>query len=149
MKTNDQISNPPNASPGTFHFECAPEDHDPRIAALMNDLIGCVAAKWTILAIETLGSRGRLRFSELNAAMPGVSQKVLASTLRRMERDGLLIRTVYPEVPPRVEYELTPTGATLGAAFCGVWLWAKTHLLYVEAARQAFDGQQKNQGPAA
>ncbi len=144
METIDQKIPTGKASPGTFQFECAPEDNDPRIAALMNDLIGCVAAKWTILAIETLGSRGRLRFSELNAAMPGVSQKVLASVLRRMERDGMLARTVYPEVPPRVEYELTPTGATLGTAFCGVWLWAKTHLLYVEAARQAFDEQQKD-----
>jgi len=142
MNTNDEPISPGGAAPSTFHFECAPEDNDPRIGALMNDLIGHVAAKWTILVLETLGSRGRLRFSELNAAMSVVSQKVLAATLRRMERDGLLVRTVYPEVPPRVEYELTPTGATLGSAFCGVWLWAKTHLSEVEAARRSFDEQQ-------
>lgn len=141
MDTQQQALGPKTNAKDSFQSDCAPEDHDPRIAALMNDLIGHVAAKWTILVLETLGSRGRLRFSQLNAAMPAVSQKVLAATLRRMERDGLLIRTIYPEVPPRVEYELTPIGATLGAAFCGVWLWAKTHLSEVEAARHLFDAQ--------
>ena len=143
MNASEPNNNPSRISPGTSHLECLPQDNDPRISALMNDLIGHVAAKWTILVLETLANRGRLRFSEINSAMSGVSQKVLAANLRRMERDGLLVRTVYPEVPPRVEYELTPTGATLGAAFCGVWLWAKAHLHEVEAARQSFDAHSK------
>ena len=118
---------------------CAPDDHDPRIARLMSHLIGRVAAKWTILVLETLDHRGRLRFHELQRALHGVSQKVLTSVLRQMERDGLVVRTVHPEIPPRVDYALTPMGATLGQAFCGVWLWAKQHLVSVEEARDAFD----------
>lgn len=126
-------------SPKLLYPGCAPDDNDPRIASLMNHLIGRVATKWTILVLETLGSRGRLRFSELQSAVHGVSQKVLASVLRQMERDGLVIRTVYAEVPPRVDYALTPIGATLGQAFCGVWSWAKEHLSEVERARAHFD----------
>ena len=128
-----------SGSASSLYPGCKPEDSDPRIAALMNHLIGRVATKWTILILETLGSRGRLRFSELQSAVHGVSQKVLASVLRQMERDGLVIRTVYAEVPPRVDYALTPIGATLGQAFCGVWLWAKEHLSQVEQARADFD----------
>jgi len=118
---------------------CMPDDHDPRIAQLMNHLIGRIAAKWTILVLETLEQRGRLRFHELQRATHGVSQKVLTSVLRQMERDGLVQRTIHPEVPPRVDYALTPVGRTLGQAFCGVWLWARQHLADVEAARDAFD----------
>ena len=120
---------------------CQPEDKDVRIAALMNHLIGRIGAKWTILVLETLGSRGRMRFTELQAAVNGVSQKVLASVLRQMERDGLVVRTVYPVVPPHVDYMVTPMGATLGQAFCGVWLWAKENLEEVEQARENFDTQ--------
>ena len=71
----------------------------------------------------------------------GISQKMLTQTVRRMERDGLVTRSVYPEVPPRVEYELTPLGLTLGGAFCGVWVWASDNLKEVETARQAFDAR--------
>lgn len=131
----------PTASAGGMPSReaCAPDDHDPRIAQLMNHLIGRIAAKWTILVLETLEQRGRLRFHELQRAILGVSQKVLTSVLRQMERDGLVQRTIHPEVPPRVEYALTPMGRTLGQAFCGVWLWARQHLADVETARDAFD----------
>ena len=66
---------------------------------------------------------------------------MLTQTLRQMERDGLVGRTVHPVVPPRVEYRLTELGSSLGAAFCGVRIWAEQHLDRVEAARQAFDGR--------
>lgn len=141
METNDRFltADAEAGSPKSPYPGCTPDDQDPRIASLMNHLIGRVATKWTILVLETLGSRGRLRFSELQSAVHGVSQKVLASVLRQMERDGLVSRTVYAEVPPRVDYALTPIGATLGQAFCGVWLWAKEHLSRVEQARAQFD----------
>lgn len=136
---HDSIASPaPHASAST-RDACTPDDHDPRIAQLMNHLIGRVAAKWTILVLETLDHRGRLRFHELQRAIPGVSQKVLTGVLRQMERDGLVLRTIHAEIPPRVDYALTPMGATLGQAFCGVWLWAKQHLVDVEASREAFD----------
>jgi DNA-binding HxlR family transcriptional regulator len=116
-----------------------PAEIDPRISALVNDLIGRVADKWTMLILEVLAEKGELRFTRLSEAIDGVSQKMLTQTLRQMERDGLLIRTVHPVVPPRVEYKLTTLGLSLGAAFCGVWIWASDNLEQVEKARRAFD----------
>ncbi len=116
-----------------------PVDIDPRIAALVNDLIGRVADKWTMLVLEALTEHGELRFTRVGELVTGISQKMLTQTLRRMERDGLLIRTVHPVVPPKVEYRLTPLGLGLGAAFCGVWVWASENLRAVDAARCAFD----------
>jgi DNA-binding HxlR family transcriptional regulator len=117
----------------------APSELDPRIGALVNELIGRVADKWTMLILDLLTERGELRFTRISEAVPGISQKMLTQTLRQMERDGLLIRTVHPVVPPRVEYRLTHIGLSLGAAFCGVWIWAADHLSQVEEARQTFD----------
>jgi DNA-binding HxlR family transcriptional regulator len=112
---------------------------DPRVEALVNDLIGRVADKWTMLILEVLEQGGTMRFTRIGDAVPGISQKMLTQTLRQMERDGLLTRTVHPVVPPRVDYALTDLGHSLGAAFCGVWIWAETHLDQIEGARQAFD----------
>ena len=117
----------------------APSELDPRIGALVNDLIGRVADKWTMLILEVLTEQGELRFTRLSEAVPGISQKMLTQTLRQMERDGLVTRTVHPVVPPKVEYRLTTAGLSLGAAFCGVWIWAADHLAQVEQAREAFD----------
>ncbi len=114
---------------------------DPRLAALVNDLIGRVADKWTMLILEALTEHAPLRFGRLAERVAGISQKMLTQTVRQMERDGLVTRTVFSEVPPRVEYELTPLGLTLGGAFCGVWVWASDHLKAVETARQRFDAK--------
>lgn len=116
-----------------------PDVIDPRIEALVNELIGRVADKWTMLILEVLAEKGELRFTRLGEMVDGISQKMLTQTLRQMERDGLLVRKVHPVVPPKVEYRLTELGLSLGAAFCGVWVWAAKHLQQVEAARQAFD----------
>lgn len=116
-----------------------PRDIDPRITALVNDLIGRVADKWTMLILEVLAEHGPLRFSRLGEQVAGVSQKMLTQTVRQMERDGLLTRTVYAVVPPKVEYELTDLGLSLGGAFCGVWIWAAENLKRVEKARAEFD----------
>lgn len=116
-----------------------PDVIDPRIEALVNELIGRVADKWTMLILEVLAEKGELRFTRLGELVDGISQKMLTQTLRQMERDGLLVRKVHPVVPPKVEYRLTELGLSLGAAFCGVWVWAAKHLQQVEAARQAFD----------
>jgi DNA-binding HxlR family transcriptional regulator len=116
-----------------------PDDLDPRIEALVNDLIGRVADKWTMLILEVLAEKGELRFTRIGEAVAGISQKMLTQTLRQMERDGLIARTVHPVVPPKVEYKLTPIGMSLGAAFCGVWIWAAENLDRVELARGAFD----------
>jgi DNA-binding HxlR family transcriptional regulator len=117
----------------------APETVDPRIEALVNELIGCVADKWTMLVLEVLAEKGEIRFTRLNELIEGISQKMLTQTLRQMERDGLVVRTVHPVVPPKVEYKLTKLGMSLGAAFCGVWVWAAENLEQVEHARHMFD----------
>lgn len=112
---------------------------DPRVEALVTELIGRVADKWTLLVLEELEDQGVLRFTELARGVAGISQKMLTQTLRAMERDGLVERTVHPVVPPKVEYRLTPLGHSLGEAFCGVWHWAGENLDRVEAARRTFD----------
>ena len=102
-------------------------------------LIGGVADKWTMILLETLEQHDELRFTQLSKLVPEISQKMLTQTLRRMERDGMVTRTVHAVVPPRVDYRLTPLGETLGEAFCGVWLWAEANLEAVAAARAKFD----------
>lgn len=115
------------------------ETPDPRIEALVTDLIGRVADKWTMMLLDLLEERGEMRFTQIARAVPGISQKMLTQTLRRMERDGMVCRTVHAVVPPRVDYRLTGLGQSLGEAFCGVWLWAERNLDHVEQARRAFD----------
>ena len=112
---------------------------DPRVEALVNEVIGRVADKWTMIVLEVLTEHGELRFTRIGELSGGISQKMLTQTLRQMERDGLVIRTVHPVIPPKVEYRLTDMGHSLSEAFCGVWLWAEAHLDRIEAARQAFD----------
>ena len=108
------------------------------IDRLVEQIIARVADKWTLLLLEVLAQHGVLRFSRLAALVEGISQKMLTQTLRQMECDGFVTRTVYPVVPPRVEYALTTLGESLGAAFCGVWEWAETHYEELEQARAAY-----------
>lgn len=117
------------------------EEIDPRVEALVTELIGRVADKWTMILLEILEEHGELRFTQISRLVPDISQKMLTQTLRRMERDGMLTRKVHAVVPPRVDYALTPLGASLGEAFCGVWLWAEANLERVERAREDFDGR--------
>jgi len=116
-------------------------DSDPRLDALVNDVIGRVADKWTMLILEALADKGELRFTQVGRAVPGISQKMLTQTLRQMERDGLVQRTVHPVIPPHVDYKLTDLGFSLGEAFCGVWTWAEANLERIEAARAGFDAR--------
>ena len=115
-----------------------PTDDDPELDALVREIIGRVADKWTMLALETLTEHGPLRFTRLGELVGGVSQKMLTKTLRQMEADGLVVRTVFPVIPPKVEYELTELGLGLSAAFCGVWIWAERHREAIKASRRAF-----------
>ena len=116
---------------------------DPRVEALVNDVIGRVADKWTMLILEVLAEHGETRFTRVGELVGGISQKMLTQTLRQMERDGVVIRTVHPVIPPKVEYRLTDLGFTLAEAFCGVWMWAEKNIDRIEAARAAFDGRDK------
>jgi DNA-binding HxlR family transcriptional regulator len=136
--TEEQI-----AAAKVYDASTPPADLDPKIEALVNDLIGRVADKWTMLVLDVLAEKGELRFTRLSELVDGISQKMLTQTLRQMERDGLITRTVHPVVPPKVEYKLTHLGLSLGAAFCGVWVWAAENLNQVEQARREFDGKAK------
>ncbi len=106
--------------------------------SLVREIIGRVADKWTMLVLEALEEHGRMRFTRLGESIGGVSQKMLTKTLRQMEADGLLSRTVFPVIPPRVEYDLTDLGRSLGEAFCGVWIWAERNPKAIEQARARF-----------
>src|SRR5512140_2155694 len=99
------------------------------------EVLARVGDKWSVYVIDVLGSSGTLRFNELGNKVEGISQRMLTVTLRGMERDGLVSRTVYPEVPPRVEYELTPLGRTLRKLVRGLVEWSGAHLHEVDAAR--------------
>jgi DNA-binding HxlR family transcriptional regulator len=114
---------------------------DPRVEGLVNDVIGRVADKWTMLVLEVLTEHGEQRFTRLGELVGGISQKMLTQILRHMERDGLVVRTVHPVIPPKVEYRLTDMGLTLSEAFCGVWAWAEKNIERIEAARVEFDGR--------
>jgi DNA-binding HxlR family transcriptional regulator len=96
-----------------------------------------ICNKWTLLVVATL-DRGVLRFTELHHQVPWISQRMLTLTLRNLERDGLVSRTVHAEVPPRVEYALTPTGKSLIAPALALAGWAIDHVPHIEASREAY-----------
>ena len=118
---------------------------DPKLEALVREIIERVADKWTMLVLEVLEEHGVVRFTRLGELVGGVSQKMLTKTVRQMERDGLVTRTVHPVIPPRVEYNLTALGRSLGEAFCGVWIWAERHSEEIERAREAFEDSRLTQ----
>ncbi len=97
-----------------------------------------IGDRWTVLVVGLL-SGGALRFSQLGRRIDGISQKMLTQTLRGLERDGLVTRTVHAEVPPRVEYELTDLGRTLIAPLDALDAWARAHMSTVEQARRRYD----------
>ncbi|MFC8173964.1 winged helix-turn-helix transcriptional regulator [Streptomyces sp. NPDC057242] len=115
-----------------------PEEADAaRVHSLAREVFSGVADKWSLLVINALGSR-TLRFTELRAEVEGVSHKMLTQTLRGLERNGVVHRTVYATVPPRVDYRLTGAGEDLRDTVNGVCAWTRRHLGEVEAARLRF-----------
>ena len=120
----------------------------PESAALPEDGAGCplrdvldrVGDKWSVLVVVLLKD-GRLRFSDLRRSVEGISQRMLTHTLRQLERDGLVERTVYPSVPVRVEYELTPLGRTLIEPLAALAEWAESHRSVILSARAAYDSR--------
>ena len=104
----------------------------------MSDLLSRIGDKWSVMVVGVL-SLGTLRFNELKRAINGVSQRMLTLTLRNLERDGLVSRTVYPEIPPRVEYSLTPLGVTLKEPINALWDWTAANHDAIVMARMAYD----------
>ncbi|MAY63716.1 MAG: transcriptional regulator [Rhizobiales bacterium] len=105
----------------------------------VTDIISLIGDKWSVLVIKSLGD-GRLRFTEIKRSIDGVSQKMLTTTLRGLERDGYISRTVYPTVPMRVEYELTDLGVDLLEPISALGQWAVDNHHRVVSARRRYDG---------
>jgi DNA-binding HxlR family transcriptional regulator len=104
----------------------------------VSDILQRVGDKWTVLVVGKLGE-GPLRFSELRSAVGGISQKMLTTTLRGLERDGFVTRTIYPTIPPRVDYELTELGCELLVPVQQLGEWARKNTGRVNAARARYD----------
>src|SRR5918996_5327241 len=109
-----------------------------RSARLIRDALGLLSSKWSVDVLLALGDGSR-RYHELLGELEPISEKVLTQTLRAMERDGLVHRQVHAEVPPRVDYALTPLGATLAAPMKALGTWSLARGQHVEAARERFD----------
>jgi DNA-binding HxlR family transcriptional regulator len=139
MDSSHPTENDPAEQPaGTA--SCFPAT-SPELDALVREIIARVADKWTMLVLEILEEHGVVRFTRLGKMVHGISQKMLTKTLRQMESDGLVLRTIHPVIPPHVEYALTGLGHSLSAAFCGVWIWAETHQEEIFAARRRFQNR--------
>jgi len=114
------------------------DPHSP-VCQTISGLLQRIGDKWSVLVVETLG-HGSLRFNELRRAIPSVSQRMLTLTLRNLERDGLVSRTVTPTIPPRVDYELTELGRSLQKPICGLVQWAIAHEGAIGEAQERYDG---------
>lgn len=115
-----------------------PLEVDESTCATISQLLARVGDKWTLLTVRTLGD-GPMRFNALQRAIGDISQKMLSQTLRNLERDGFVNRTVTPVTPPMVEYELTPLGQDLLCPVSALAAWTAEHADQIEAARRAYD----------
>ncbi|MFD7665654.1 winged helix-turn-helix transcriptional regulator [Streptomyces sp. NPDC059788] len=113
----------------------------------MLQILGLIGSKWSILIIGQLRDR-TLRFGELHRTVNGISQRMLTLTLRQLERDGLLTRTVHPSVPPRVDYTLSELGATLLDSVVALGEWATTHRHEINDNRTRYDATHPTQAPS-
>jgi DNA-binding HxlR family transcriptional regulator len=108
------------------------------VCGAMGDILNRIGDKWSVMVVGYL-TRKTMRFNELRHAIGGISQRMLTLTLRNLERDGLVTREVFPEIPPRVEYTLTDLGRTLTEPLDALWNWAAKHQYDVKAARESYD----------
>jgi DNA-binding HxlR family transcriptional regulator len=116
----------------------APEQPAAAAECVAREILDRVGDKWSVYVIHMLGGQTR-RFSELRRGIEGISQRMLTVTLRGLERDGIVTRTVYPVVPPRVDYALTPLAETLLETVCSLMTWAEAHRPDIDAARARYD----------
>lgn len=116
------------------------DPHSP-VCQTISGLLQRIGDKWSVLVVETLGS-GSLRFNELRRAIPPISQRMLTLTLRNLERDGLVNRTVTPSIPPRVDYELTELGRSLQKPICGLVSWSMDNVGAIHEAQDRYDREQ-------
>jgi DNA-binding HxlR family transcriptional regulator len=119
-----------------------------RCARLIRESLSVLSSKWAVGVLLALGD-GPRRYHEILGELETISEKVLTQTLRTMERDGLITRLVHPEVPPRVEYSLTPLGASLGAPMKALGNWGLANGSRVESSRERYDARQATRREAA
>jgi DNA-binding HxlR family transcriptional regulator len=119
----------------------APYVHTEATCLKVREVLSLVGDKWSVLIVVLLG-RGPKRFSEIKRVVEGISQRMLTLTLRNLERDGLVTRTVTPTIPPRVDYELTDLGRSLCEPVQSLNAWAMAHIADIERSRSAFDQRQ-------
>ncbi|GIF16568.1 winged helix-turn-helix transcriptional regulator [Actinoplanes teichomyceticus] len=112
---------------------------DPEQACPIGPVIDIVFSRWTTPILWALHEFGRQRFVELERRLPTITPKVLTQRLRQLERDGMVTRTYHPEVPPRVEYQISDLGRSLAPLFAHLATWSGEHLADVERARAAYD----------
>ena len=117
------------------------------VCRTISTLLSRIGDKWTVLVVQTLGE-GPKRFNELRREIPSVSQRMLTLTLRNLERDGLVNRTVTPSIPPRVDYELTELGQSLQKPICGLAPWATDNVEAIHSAQARFDAEQDERNAA-
>ena len=126
-------------SPANMAVTAKPaQKHDPTTCSQVREVLSLVGDKWSVLIVKVL-SDGTQRFSEVRKAMPGISQRMLTRTLRALERDGLVTRTVEPTVPPSVYYALTPLGKTLMEPLIALAQWTMTSYPQIAEAQKRFD----------
>ena len=111
------------------------------VCRVISTLLSRIGDKWTVLVVQTLGE-GPRRFNELRREIPSVSQRMLTLTLRNLERDGLVNRTVTPSIPPRVDYELTDLGHSLLKPVTALTQWALDNVVEIHGAQARFDAEQ-------
>ncbi len=110
------------------------------VCTMVSETLARIGDKWTVLVVELLCvGRGPVRFNEIRRSIPGISQRMLTLTLRGLERDGLVTRTVHPTIPPRVDYELTKLGQSLRVPLVAVAGWARANRAAIVEARKVFD----------
>ena len=112
--------------------------HVPEECGAISEILSRIGDKWTVLVVSMLGD-GPMRFNEIRREIGGISQRMLTLTLRGLERDGLVTRTVFATVPPRVDYELTTLGRTLLDPIVGIAAWARKHRGQIAEAREVYD----------
>jgi DNA-binding HxlR family transcriptional regulator len=116
------------------------EHLSPQADSLVRNIVTQMAEKWTLWTMAVLAEAAKpMRFSRIMEQVEGVSQKSLTKTLRQIERDGLVTRKVFPEVPPRVEYEITKLGEDMLAQVHPLWLWSVANVHKFEAAQRSYD----------
>ena len=116
--------------------------------AAVAPVLARVGDKWSVLIVRSLGG-GPRRFNDIKRAVDGISQRMLSLTLRGLERDGLVTRTVFPTVPPRVDYALTALGRSLGGPVGALAAWAQRHHGEIEVARRRYDAADPGRGDGA